>query len=457
MVGIYQNRETLHFCFEGRDGAFRYLEKAFNPEISRSEQLPGLVAEAQKELGFKSSDDFRVLADYPLSYSVAQSVPFPAQQLGQVLENYLEEELPDEIEDYLFDYKVLKSDEKCSSVLGFWIERQFLQDWSRLSDEQSFNSLDIQPAEMALLPSYEEPGLVMRKDHAGSIRYACLVQKGTIPSLALGKIPGANPNPENILRVLRFTGTNWKDVPVLNINSSLKEMGEFLSSKLCIPKLELEEMDEEKYFFCRWAAGARKYLEPRQMFNFRRGPYSQRGLYEKILVPVILISLALIFLIEAHAWRSYQTLRREQEYGKSLQKKKKDLWAKLFKDKAPEDKMMLNIMRSRFEQMTGSDVATDEPDVSTLQTLGRLFKYVKPATDKTLISNISIGAGARAILVQGVAPSYDDAAVLEKGFDNQNDFQKPNLNIEKGAGAEEVYKFRLSTSMIIPETVKGKK
>ncbi len=449
MIGIYQNLEQIIFCVPGKEGTFRYAARKFDAERPRPEQVAPLFNEARAELGFSAKDDFRLVVDFPLSYCVAQAVPFAEKQLPQILENYLEEELPDDIDRYAFDYRVLSTKEDRSSVLAFWIEKETLRAWTNLTEEQSLNSLDVQPAELALLPPPgDPPRLTLHSDHDGALRYSLLMIKDLLPCLALGRLPGAEGDPAKVARILRFTGTRWNEVERVEAPASLAKFAAGVASSLGIARVETLAGELDAYFFCRWASGATLETgRPTQLLNFRKGEFAQRGLHEKVLLPAVLIALAAIFFLEAHAYYHRVLAKREKAHLEAAQQAKTKVWTKLFPKEPSPPSRMREILMGRQSALTEGE-ADDKLRSSALQSMGLLFKYINiPNSENLLITEINISD--RSVSMGGTAKTVDDVGVLNAGFKNQSDFNTPETShhkvVDKTAG--EYFTFRFNTAL----------
>lgn len=428
----------------------RYWEKTVE-EGDEPEDLETIFREAQNQLKFSNREDFRLLVDFPLCHSVSQSVPFPENQLAQVLENYLEEELPYDIEDYSFDYKVLASKGTNSSVLGFWIQRQVLKAWTQLADELSLNSIDIQPAEMALLDEIsEQPSLILTTDFDGNLRYCSLMQLGVMPNFVLGSIPSHQIDVESVAKILRFSVSNWEGVSSIRLSKELKSL-EGMKDTLQVQSFEV--IDDENFCdpFSHYATGGKAELK-NLSFNYRKGDFAQRGLEERILWPVVLLAICLIGTLGVMSWQKYQLKLREKQKLVLLKRQKMEIWKKLYPGQKFPPSRTLNRMQANYKEATGTTGKgkDDNEKTSSLQILGKLFTYIKP-DDEVLIERVTISK--RSVTMRGHAPDAERAYRLGEGFKNQSEFKTPNLSVtfkeKKG-----VNDFKFNTMLIKKEDQK---
>jgi len=447
MVGIILTRKNLRFVH-----AFKGEDKIYDHELDGAPWEEAIIMaamqKAREHLGFTLRDDFRLLVDLPYSHAVIQSVPFPQGQLAQVLENYLEEELPYDIEDFKFDFQVLETKGQQSCVLGFWIRADILSSWCHYADEYSLNSLDIQPCEAALLPSFKsnESILKMSPDRDGKIRYCGIQIQEGLPLLLLGSMK-ATEDPEQVSNMLRFQGSNWANFNALELTESLKPLAP-CAKQLGIPDTKIVPDSTFGDPFCEYALGRNS---ARLLFNYRKGEFAQKGLEERVLMPVAILILSLTTLVGVLAWKNYQLAKVETSNLTILTRQKEKIWDHLFEgQKAPSSRMEQQ-MEALYKKMTGGEEGPGESEnISSLQSLGFLFTYIKP-DDEVLIERASIG---KSITLSGMSKEQPRIYKLGEGFKNQDQFREPNITaddkiIKNEAGQEEtLYSFRLSTSLL---------
>lgn len=445
MIGIYQARDHILFLAKGKGEVKPYRTDILSDEMGR-ESLRTIFEEARKEVGFTRRDDFRLLLDFPLSHCVSQSVPFPEKQLGQVLENYLEEELPENIENFVFDYQLLYSKEQRSSVLGFWMRRDLLKLWCELADELSLNSLDIQPAELALLPdSADAPSLLLREDHQKLLRFSCMSLRDGLPHLCMGRL-SASLQDHRLTQTLQLMGPEWSEVREIRTTSNLSGIANKLKEQLGIARVEILKVARPEIFFLDWALEDKTTAVGSRALQYRRGEFAQRGLGEKILIPVMVIALALFALLLSQVWSTQLELKRQRAMNEALNAQTHQVWKKLFPGvEKPRNLSVLRALQDRYNQMTIGDLE-DDANISALQAMGLLFKYIESYQGLNIetisISNISVS-------IKGTADTLDTLDRLEAGFNNEaamKDFNKPNKNHQ---AKEKGFQFTFSTTLVV--------
>ncbi|MBF0246116.1 MAG: hypothetical protein HQL31_12755, partial [Planctomycetes bacterium] len=426
-IGIYINQDQVVFSKKGKDGIFDHLPKSLQDEDGNPLDVKTLFIDAQEKMQFTTREDFRIVVDFPLCHVVAQMVPFAEKRLAQVLENYLEEELPADIDMYFFSFRVIRATETGSSVLGFWIRRSVLDEWCDLAEELSLNSLDIQPAELALLPGVnEENRLFLRLDHNRMLRYSCFLDSEALSCLSLGRIPGGENDPEAMARILNFSGPDGSKVDALMLSPELEHLRP-VAQKLGIENCDILR-DEDEYRICSWAVEADEKPPFTGLFNFRKEDYAPRGAADKVLIPAILLTLSLTILLLAQSW----SIRREAQVLEGEIALIKEEKLKVAQELYPKVKFHEGTMKRQLEGFNNlldegvtDESAADVKSTSALQDLGLLFKYIDPKT-KALIERLSI---SKQIRMQG---STEDIAIvdsLRRGFGDQILFKIPDINI----------------------------
>lgn len=393
---------------------------------------------AQLDLNFGPTDDLMLLIDRPYTHSVAQSVPFTEKQLPQVLENYLEEEIPSDIESFQFDYRLLSSKGQHSAVLGFWIPKNILSTWCQFADENAFNSLDIQPAELYLFDfSEDKSNFTITKDLDGHLRYAGLNLKDTLPQLTLGSwLPSCSP--ELAIKTLRLQGSDWKRYQKITLDHQLQSWAEHFG------QLGLEQNDLRfKTFgddpFCEAALqGTPTGLD------FRRGEFAQKGILERILWPCAMATLFLSGWILTLGWSAFEESQLIDKKVSELNQEKRHIWKELFPNKRVPQTRMESQMKGLYKNMTGEGINNqgEEEQASSLQALGLLFTHISP-DDDIIIEDAIID---KSIIIKGVSTDAESVAKLSEGFGNNNPFEDPNISTtDKGRNPEYPTTFRFTT------------
>jgi hypothetical protein len=462
MVGIYCSKNLVRFSRPGKAGEIVSKEYQLGGEDvdQVTATVESIFKTAQKDFGFTAAEDFRLLIDFPLCQSVAQMVPFPESQLSQVLENYLEEELPNDIEDYAFDYQVLESKGANSSILAFWIKRTVLQEWTDLANEWSLNSLDVQPAEMAMVKdSLSDSCIQFQNDPLGRIRYCGLVQRNQLPHMTVGMFKETDA-PENIKRILKFSFTDLSQVNRCIVHPEIANPEMF---KEIIGCENIEMVETATYADCFMEYS----LQPgkAKQLDYRKGEYSQKGIEEKVLIPAIILLIATLSCIAAFSWKNIKLVQAEDLRQEAMLKQKVDIWDTLFyEEKYPfPAKRIDRLQVSDMERLGGVVVSTNsnkkgtDHDFSALQTLGQLFEYI--AQDKeVLITRATINK--KSISLIGTTTEQERAYKLKELFKNQERFEVPDVKATKvtktikseieGAPPEKEthFKFTFKTSLI---------
>ena len=462
MVGIYCSKNFIRFSRPSKTGEIVSKEYSLGgDDVDQAmATVESIFKTAQKDLGFAVAEDFRLLVDFPLCQSVAQMVPFVESQLPQVLENYLEEELPNDIEDYAFDFQVLDSKGGSSSILAFWIRRSLLEEWTELANEWSLNSLDIQPAEMAMVKdSLDESCLQFQKDPLGRVRFCSLLQREQLPHLTLGMFKD-NDSPENILRVIKFSLTDLSDVKKCLVHSELLNIELIKGAVNCE---SYEEVDSSLYADC-FMEYSLKNPNNKQL-DYRKGEFAQRGIEEKVLIPAILLFIALLSCIGAFAWKNYKLNEAEEKRKAAFIGQKKVNWEKLYKNREiPYPKNTTSNKKLKQELMRNSGMRSEDSanskssdqNFSSLQTLGQLFLFIEQDKE-VLITRAAINN--KSITLTGTTSEQDRAYKLKALFKNNATFEMPDVKAskvkklipskDKGMPPEEKihYKFTFKTSL----------
>ena len=461
MVGIYCSKNLIRFSRPDKKGQMVRQEYMLGGEEVEqvSATIESIFKTAQKELGFNAVEDFRLLVDFPLCYSIAQMVPFPESQLAQVLENYLEEELPNDIEDYAFDYQVLESKGASSSILAFWIKRSVLQEWSELANEWSLNSLDIQPAEMALIKSSlgDEPTVDFQLDPLKRVRYCSLLQKNQLPHLTIGMFKDSDSD-ENIKKTLQFSLTDLSDIKKCTIHPELSQI-ETIKSVINCEQNESFETTRFVDCFEEYAVDNPKIKQ----LNYRKGDFAQKGIEEKVLIPVIILFVAILSCIGAFAWKNHQLHSNEKIRQAALQKQMKNNFQMLAPGipvpKSNSVKLRINELKRALgiQNNNSKSKKDDNKNFSALQTLGQLFLYIEQDPE-VVITRASLNS--KSINLTGTTTEQERAYKLKTLFKNQKIFETPDVRATKvrkvvaaenpgDAETEDIkYKFTFKTSLI---------
>ncbi|MBF0197181.1 MAG: hypothetical protein HQL32_05705 [Planctomycetes bacterium] len=444
-IGIYINAERLRFYSTAGESIITF-DQDLKDEEGQELSIYDLFSNAQDELDFSPSEDFRLLVDFPLCHSVVQTVPFPEGQLAQVLENYLEEELPCDLEDCCFDYRVLASKGSHTSAIGFWISRKVVAQWSELSDELSLNSLDIQPAEMTFLPDFKaEPKLSLTQDGWGKVRYSCFVMRENLPSFSLGALPASSSNPESLAKLLLFQGTDWANIKKIECASSLENY-EALPELLGIEEAEFIKMpeDESPDSFALYALAKQNPITDVQ-FNYRKGEFARKGMDQYIALPIILISLALTGFIGSVAWKKYDDTEKSKMMLTQITESKKEMWTKLYPTERFNSSRLLHKLKDRLGVLNkeGGDIPQDESQVSALQVLGKLFSYID-SDEGVMVLKASITSS---ISLTGTAENSESVFELSKNFKNQDVFKEPEISDSPNRSGEG-RSFKFNTGLV---------
>ena len=426
MIGLYLHREGLRFCIK-RDEAWLVYDHALENQKPWDENwIVSAFELAKADLGLTFNENFVLLVDRPHAYCTAQSVPFGEKQLPQVLENYLEEEIPEDIEDYQFDFRVLHSKGVHSSVLGFWIRRRILEAWCHFADENSLNSLDIQPAESYLLPPMgSEPRLTLYLDMQGQIRYSCLVHIEGFPQLTLGLL-SKDVSLEHAIKTFRLQGSQWGMVPEIMLDSRLISLSG-LHKALGIAKESFFEAHAQLDPFCELA-----FNNAGLKLDFRKGEFAQRGILERVIWPAAIALLAITLWMVSLSYKTYCEAKNLRADGDQVRVQKAQIWKKLFPDKRVPESRMASQMEGYYKAMSGQDSQESDSEASSLQVLGRLFSYIKP--DEALqIEKVSIGKN---ISISGTGTNYNHInQTMKMGFKDQKEFEFPQTSeVDRGAG-----------------------
>jgi len=459
MVGIYCSKNFIRFSRPSKTGEIISKEYSLGgDEVDQAmATVESIFKTAQKDIGFGVSEDFRMLVDFPLCQSVAQMVPFTEAQLGQVLENYLEEELPNDIEDYAFDFQVLDSKAGSSSILAFWIRRSLLEEWTELANEYSLNSLDIQPAEMAMVKdSLNEPSIQFQKDPLGRVRFCSLLQKEQLPHLMLGMFKD-NDSPENIQKVLKFSLTDLSGIKKCFIHPDLSNIDLIKGFVNCE---SYEEIETSLYADC-FMEYSLKSPDNKQL-DYRKGEFAQKGIEEKVLIPAVLLFIALLSCIGAFAWKNYKLNKAEGQRKTAYEQQTRSNWKKLLPGEPFPKSIVPRIQRDELARKGGVAIVDsnkskdDDQNFSSLQALGQLFLFIEQDKE-VLITRAAINK--KSITLIGTTSEQDRAYKLKSLFKNQSTFEMPDIKASKikkiippevkGMPAEEKihYKFTFKTSL----------
>jgi type II secretory pathway component PulL len=443
MIGLYLHRDGLRFCCPQAEGWRVYDHELDQNQPWDANWISSAFQLAKADLGLSFSDDYCLLVDRPHAYCTAQSVPFGEKQLPQVLENYLEEELPEDIEDYQFDYRLLHSKGVHSSVLGFWISRRLLEAWCHFADENSLNSLNVQPAELYLLPALDsEPRLTLYKDLHQRIRYSCLVSVEGLPQLTLGLL-ASGVSQEHALKTLKLQGSHWSLVKELVMDPSFSQL-KGLGQQLGIAQESFLEPHAVIDPFCE---AAFKNIE--SGLNFRKGDFAQKGLMDRVVWPMVIVAIALMAWLVSLSFQNFREAEKVKANMAWIKAQKTSVWKRCFPDKRVPESGMAKQMDGYYKEMSGQDTKDDDSDVSSLQVLGRLFSYIKP-DDDLQIERVNIG---RSISITGIGKSHSHInQTMKEGFAEQKEFEFPQIS-DQDRG-ENLRSFSLTTKYIGEEEQK---
>jgi hypothetical protein len=440
MIGLYLHRDGLRFCAQSGDSMVIYDHDLDDRPPWNESWIESGFELAKAELKFTFREDFRLLVDRPHAMAVSQSVPFGEKQLPQVLENFLEEELPEDIEDFQFDYRVLHTKGTQSAVLGFWIRKKLLTAWCHFSDEQAFNSLDIQPAESVLLPSAQAmPTLRIYKDLQQRVRFGSLQIIEGLPQMILGILPSAQA--DKLEKLLRLQGSRNDNISQLEIDPELSELF-VLQEKFNIPERKENSPAIPSDPFSSFA-----FNDAFFDLHFRKGEFVQKGISERLLYPVLIATVALCAWLGTVTWANHQSAQTMTNKTKVLSLNKNKVWKRLFPQKRVPQSRMSEQMKGHYKEFTGeSNNKSDDEHISSLQALGLLFTSIKP-DDEVLIERASIG---KSITLTGTSAMQDRIYNLSEGFKKNSDFREPNITSTKRGkeGETPVYQFRFSTAYI---------
>ena len=438
MIGLYLHRDGLRFCAQNGDAMSIYDHDLDDRPPWNESWIESGFELAKAELNFTFREDFRLLVDRPHAIAVSQSVPFGEKQLPQVLENFLEEELPEDIEDFQFDYRVLHTKGTQSAVLGFWIRKKLLSAWCHFSDEQAFNSLDIQPAESVLLPSAQAmPTLRIYKDLQQRIRFGSLQIIEGLPQMTLGILPSSQP--EKLEKLLRLQGCRNDNISQLEIDPECSELF-VLQEKFNIPERKETSPVIPSDPFSSFA-----FDDAFFDLQFRKGEFVQKGVAERLLYPTLLATLAICAWLGSLSWANHQQAKTLFNKTQSLSHNKAKVWKRLFPQKRVPQSRMTQQMEGYYKEFTGETKNnSDEEHISSLQALGLLFTSIEP-DDEVLIERASIG---KSITLTGTSADQNRIYKLSEGFKNNSDFREPNITSTKRGkeGEAPLYQFRFSTA-----------
>jgi hypothetical protein len=438
MIAILLHRSGARFSRIDKAEALSYDHDFDERQPWDPDWVASAFEMAQVDLNFGSADDLILLIDRPFAYSVAQSVPFTEKQLPQVLENYLEEEIPNDIEMFQFDHRLLSSKGQHSAVLGFWIPKNILSTWCQFADENSFNSLDIQPAELYLFDlGKATSSFTIVKDLDGQLRYAGLNLKDTLPQLTLGSwLPSCSP--ELAIKTLRLQGSDWKQYQQLILDQELQSWGEhFEQLGLNHDDLRFKAFSEDP--FCTAALQAKP-----TGLDFRKGEFAQKGILERVLWPCALAALFVSLWILTLSWSTFKATQVIDKTISELNREKSYIWKELFPNKRVPQTRMESQMKGLYKNMTGDGGNSQGQDeqASSLQALGLLFTHISP-DDDIIIEDAIID---KSIILKGVSTDADSVAKLSEGFGGNNPFEAPNVSTtDKGRNPDYPTTFRFTT------------
>ncbi len=449
MIGIYHAKAFILYAKAQADGELKDFRYELSADLDLENEVSSSFEAARHELGFSNRDDFQVIVDCPLAYAIAQTVPFAEKQLPQVAENYLEDELPDDIDDFVFDYHVLSSESARSAILGNWIKRNVLSAWAELAEASSLNSLSLQPAEFSLLKPLDESGtLVLRHDPEGRLRWGLLVYKNNQVSMVTGRLPNLKFSLEEAARCFALLSIPHDQIVKIEAPESLRELAEHLSAKWGKTPVEILSADNDLLAFSHWACG----LEPPAFsFNYRKGEFAPRALHEKVLVPACIFLLALIFLVQAMAWKTRKEVLAENVATQRIIAEKIKIFSSLFpNDPVPHHGSIVKKLQDKYGELGTGDLDPDSEKESSLQTIGSLFKGLD-IDKQTLITDINISNG---INMRGSVPDSVLAARIESSLQENAHFDPPNLRTTLGKSEGDPMTFQLVTKVTVKKDSK---
>lgn len=445
MISIHANKKTLRFSAQAKNGSLQTREYSLENTGEAQTSLENIFNMAQKELQFEVSDDFRLLVDFPLCHSIAQMVPFPESQLSQVLENYLEEELAEDIEDYVFDFHTLAAKGTNSSILAFWIKRSVMEEWSDLANEYGLNSLDIQPAEMALVDLKSEVNtLQIQPDLNGSLRFSYLSNKDMLPHLCIGSL-STHDSPETIQQIFKMNITDISDLKRCILHPKIENKSVITDILSCDEKLEY---DDSKYADLFEEYGLH---ENHKVLNYRKGEFAQKGIEEKIMIPVMLVFLALCASIFSLIYKNKKVEKSYERRVHLMQRQQQNIWKELIPDKKmPKSRIIPTLITAGgLKTEEDSSKSGDDTAYSALQDLGQLFLYIAE-DDDVLITRAAING--KSISLKGTSIELPRVYKLGEGFKNQDKYNAPRIKgTESKKDDQKIYKFTFNTSRIEPE------
>lgn len=436
MIGVYHNENKIVFCSKGKGGKYDFFEAPFDTTSFSLDSLKTVLDAARKELRFSLKTDYRIAVDFPLCHSTAQNVPYAQQQLDMVLENYLEEELPENMDNFAFDYHCFESKDNHSAIVAFWLRRDLLAAWTDLAEEYSINSIDFQPAELALLPpNFKDPVLTLRLGPGDQIRYGCFQIIDLYPSLSLGMFHRGT-SAEKAAKILSFTGTGWNRIQLLQYDPELEHLKP-LAGALGIEKTEVKT-DDHEHAFAIWACEADR-ISGQLLFRYRKGEFAPKGLAEKITAPILLLAFSIMAVLSVLIYQNMEMAKNLNTAKEELERRDKKYWKQLLPDARYESSRTAERMDSHRELLSGSGRDEDNVHQSALQMLGKAFKGIT-SDEKLLVTEINIDL--KAINIDGLADNHEDIAAFENELNDNPTFEDSTVKISGNKDGKS--KFRIN-------------